>query len=637
MIIALTALIIVVLLGVIVTVVHYSYLSAIQTELQLTADSAALAAAGRLNSTTGGWLDAREAAIKLLAESKALSSLGGNTALTLDPNQDGSLWDLSDSMNLRVRIERGVWRPPLGGGLTYISGSGLNTFINGTPAQFVSYEEDWQDENPGIPAFIAANAVRISIERPRTRIFGSPFGESPEYAPKAESIALRGPVEPVCVAPFAFPVCALVDKRGEYYGTNNCKSDRYFARSDRFCPADSSPESCNTSTAPSVPYTPIDFSTLRDVNVDAQNINYLRGVEDELPEEIESPDWDLRIEDPDAHLLWKDDLPTFRELMPKPDTTSSGPFSIGLHGFFENMCNFLDTPPAYDYAFVRPPVFTAPDYFGVVGLPGGTVTDNALESQIVDMLGRGPGSVDACRPAQIGDQFNILADGLTSSAEENLVWDVIRTPSGADVPGGQFTASVLYSESPMQSMERRIDAMFVEKPRLFALCPAREQRFRGLCNSRRGQYEIVGPAPRFFEGRGIESFLMAFKLFPNVDDQVPVWKTKVPVIAEEGAGAGRCQTESISRDPKIVPGHRYIIIGFVDVYIHDLDVGRPPPAYPIGTVNGVTALFPEPIRFPQPCNIVQSRVGCESKFVPSSASDGFATPRLAYGRVEEDS
>lgn len=144
------------------------------------------------------------------------------------------------------------------------------------------------------------------------------------------------------------------------------------------------------------------------------------------------------------------------------------------------------------------------------------------------------------------------------------------------------------------------------------------------------------PCEAAFDSRAI----YAFKMFNDISDQSTVWRVRVPVIAEEGANSLGCHSVQIpdrttaTRDPYVEPNRTYRVIGFVDMIIYDVDIGRPPAnyqiqeAYSVDLANPQFEDFPEAMRFQQNCNNVRARVTCGNNFIPSSASQGFPVPRL---------
>lgn len=214
----LTALVVVILVALVSIVFNVGYSRIIRGEAQAAADAAAHAAASSLCSSKACWDDAKSAAIEILKQHVLHGMIDDSIDLNLDP-AGGPAWQVG---TLRVFIERGRLLPGTG---------------------FESFEGAWQGLNPGIPAHVAANAVRVKVERLALRMLLSPFG-SHQYMAEGEAVATKGKTDPVCVAPFALPVCSIVseaiDSQGnptsEFNASALCTADRVFTRTDRYAP-----------------------------------------------------------------------------------------------------------------------------------------------------------------------------------------------------------------------------------------------------------------------------------------------------------------------------------------------------------------------------------------------------------------
>ncbi len=257
---------------------------------------------------------------------------GDEIHFMLDP-EGGPVWDTG---SLRVTVERGRYLPDAG---------------------FQSFEDTWQARNPGIPAHVAANAIRVRIERRSLAILLSPYGRR-EYSLAAAATAVKGETEPVCVAPFALPVCALlsegVDDDGkptaEFDSGAICSADRIFTRADRFCPAGTDPSHCP----------------------------------DILPE-----------------FFW----------YPTNSLSSSGSPGRGAASR-PNPPSVIRADPTCSWG--NPTFPEISDHFGVVGLPSsaGVVTEEKIRNVILDS---GP---TPSVPARLGEGFSVLGDGLVERASD---------------------------------------------------------------------------------------------------------------------------------------------------------------------------------------------------------------------------
>lgn len=590
-IIPLTALIITALVGVIITLIHFSYLNVVRDELQLAADAAALAGAGRLDSSRRGWEEARAAGVAVLNESNAVSGLSGDRSLAIDSDQDGTTWDLTAEKNLQVVIERGLWIADRAG-----------------VGRFTSWEGDWQPRNPGIPQFAASNAVRVALVRPAVRMLSSPFGGVPEYRIEAQSIAIRGRPDTNCIAPFAIPICALVDASGDFQKENICKGDRIFTTTNRYCPPEISPEDCAQTTRPSTPYT-IVSSVYPGFSEGGDN-----GADDSANPPLDQPLWYVH----GAAL-------TLRDLLTIPGSNPEGYVTTVTHtNFTAGECAENTSPWKRQQAFS-----SVADHYGVVGLPGDLSHVEDLEAAILLLLSGGtPGA--ACKEASIGDRFQVLDPGLTSLSADEEIWSLINFRGDR------------YANSMLASIVKHVELLLfqVDNPSFddygFSrrhVCP-NPRRDQGICNSHRGGYAF----PRNGWVPGADMAMYAFRLYAGINDDSPLWTASIPVIAEVGEGAAACTGVSgvgstPSRDPVLSFDKNYIVVGFVDVTFYDVDIGKPPPEYPIDVFNrpGETEPFPAEFRFKEPCNNVRGRVTCESNFIPTVEHTSVMNAHLVTG------
>jgi hypothetical protein len=122
---------------------------------------------------------------------------------------------------------------------------------------------------------------------------------------------------------------------------------------------------------------------------------------------------------------------------------------------------------------------------------------------------------------------------------------------------------------------------------------------------------------------------------PPVTPTTPVWKVDLPIIADFSEDAAPCPHTPIPpilvtftspyepKHLKVLPtGERDIrVVGFVEAYLFDADIGRPPPS-----VSGSCASEPnraDPWGFtvngtPTNCNSVRARLSCNSFFYAAS-------------------
>ena len=141
-----------------------SQISLARIELQTAADAASVAAAGGLCPRTDCWNDIQSVALEVLNEhiSRVYHSPNRNLVLTPKALDQPLVWNLGESRNLEVTIERGRWT---------VDARGI--------FRFEALEDPWQASNPGIPKHVAANAVSITIARPTILgLFGALLGKT---------------------------------------------------------------------------------------------------------------------------------------------------------------------------------------------------------------------------------------------------------------------------------------------------------------------------------------------------------------------------------------------------------------------------------------------------------------------------
>jgi hypothetical protein len=206
-------------------VLNGAYWKMVESDLRATADAAAHAGAATLCSTRTCYQDARSVALDVLEKHAIHGRLGGATRISLD-HTAGPVWE-DPSQNVKVTIYRGRWWP-----------NGAPDAVTTLPdTKFEPFDQegtDWQASHLGTPDFMAANAVYVRVERPNVDTFMS--AASRTYSVSWATTAVAGALDSVCVAPFAIPVCALLDESGEYHPEISCHRDRLFTATDRYCP-----------------------------------------------------------------------------------------------------------------------------------------------------------------------------------------------------------------------------------------------------------------------------------------------------------------------------------------------------------------------------------------------------------------
>ncbi len=560
----LIALMAAVLIGLVALVINISYTGVVVAELQAAADAASLAGAGQYCSSKDCFENARRAAVEVLSQHIARTSLGGDSSLVIDPNHQGHVWDLSASRNLRVTIERG-----------WIRGS----------QSFESMEGTWPQQHPGIPAFIAANAVSISIERPQTNILSSFFG-SGTYSLAAASVALAEPIAEFCAAPFAIPVCALIDKQtGEYHGEadplGHCGADRIFTQADRYC----SGSSCDA--LPSIPYVACDssFQSLYDPN----QVVYFNTV--------------------DAYNTWLQQ----QSYANPPTFTEPGAYCHTAHGR-PGFWNRSTDPEDFGWN-AQHRMSEVEDHYGVVGLPRESVPSDPglFEQEIRNVLQ----SSSSCEQAEVGAPFSILEDGLVEQASGDVIWDAISDMIDPTLdPNHPEYAQTMLGTIEHFGPQSSFTAMFTYQwPDRQPLFPPGSER-EGICNSRRVEFTD-------YFGGSAEAFAK-LDLKPGVSDMSHVWRRNVSVIANASSGAASCAgVNGATEEPAVDVGGEWVVIGHVEAVFFDVDVGLDPP-------DG-SQFWGTPFNgwgFQQRCNNVRARLDCSRPFVPGDITSAQRRPIL---------
>lgn len=219
--------IIVVLLGLAAVVINRGYLSIGRSELQAISDASAHGGAATLCSS-------RECFEKALLTAQEIirQQLGKYDLSDIDFHAPGPTWE---GREFTITIERGRWWPP--------GGYEPPREVLHEKAPFepldLSGELIWEAVlgNQGIPSHVAANAFFVRIERKDIGSLLSVFGLA-RYSLDAQSYAVAGGIEELSVAPFALPICALLNELGEYDPSYQCQFDRSFTAANRYCPLD---------------------------------------------------------------------------------------------------------------------------------------------------------------------------------------------------------------------------------------------------------------------------------------------------------------------------------------------------------------------------------------------------------------
>lgn len=237
--ISLTA--IVAFLALMFNVANYSL---IRAQLRGAADAAAFAGAGNICSSLSCWDKSRIVAIETLNSFRVKNNLGQPEDIQIDPMETGPDYSYG---NLTIKIERGFWRSGVGG-----------------PGSFVPFEDP--TTYPGVPKFAAANAIRVSLSRTSiVPLMDSIFQGALNWSGAAQAVAVASQLKAVEVAPFAIPLCSLINSAGDFDAAKVCYGERLFAASNRYCPSGNP----DCKVIPGFPFEPLTSSAqmIRDCQV----------------------------------------------------------------------------------------------------------------------------------------------------------------------------------------------------------------------------------------------------------------------------------------------------------------------------------------------------------------------------------
>jgi hypothetical protein len=590
---------------------NISYWKVVRGELETAADAAATAGASALCFEIGCYDDALESARRVLSRHVLHGNVGD--AAGMDLTGSGPVWQAGGTgSNLRITIQRGRW---WGGGE---KPAWVNVVSSSVPFEpFDEVSGDWQARHPGLPRFVAANAVYVKIERPKQK-FLLWSGGSGEYQVFAEAVAAKSEMKQQCMAPFAVPVCSLMNNLGKIYSPLNCMQDLYFANEQRYC---TDPTDCYM--LPEFAYRPIHHSP------EFQFTTFVDAMIDLYMDELGIPAWP-----PAFRTAIKSFIMDILNEVGIPFTEFEGNVQKVEGWGDDGECTAANLGQCVDGRFVcqfsdyKAVPFTMlrdmQDWYGVVGAPpvsaGGTVTETYIQEILAE---RG------CVDAKVGQPYSVLAGGLTQVATDDLIWNQIyRADPGTGSPVVDATHPLLKDTDLLRL------AVFAKMPQSSSYCQplggmagiitdymgvAPNSETAGICNSHRVHYDDtclsdwqtggLNPAScghkayKTFDwyGTGGGSFSGSFPetLYPcrapGVDwGNSTVWQVPVAVIADASASARPCTGQDTppgasmdlsslylgTEDPPVNAANPYEIIGFIKMNIFDVDVGRLSPAPP---------------------------------------------------------
>lgn len=590
-----------------IAVYEYGAVAILEGELQVGVDSAAHAGGSTLCSSRTCWQQVRSVVLETLKHQNLRTRDGALDFTSINLNEEIPYWV---TPQFSLRIYRGRWWP-------HGVPAGYAAQVSTLPEapRFEPFETDsfppadWQAAHPTVPNFLAANAVYVDLELSAVPWWFQ-FMRSGTRRTRTSAVAIGGSIEAVRVAPFAVPVCSLIDQNGELRHLNGCGFDRYFTvagqvRANPFCPD----QNLGCKVSPNFYFQPL-----------ANDGSF----------------WSSRLQ-------------------PAPE-------AFGEVSGTANHCSLA-----------APAMETLDDHFGVIGVPessGFTASEGDIQTIINngggvntfigDLFNVLPGGLT--QPATdlalwrrlIGNSGAPDVGQILSFKDVNIQSVELRsrTPTGTVEQCGLLAENAAYRNENWAPL----------------LAP-----YWGACNSKRATIpdtawgSVSYPATTCADSNLLPEFI---DLDGNGDPRdyfrTPLWRAPVPVIAAlNGRGCTGIDPASPALDPGYDPASPYVVIGFVNLAIYDTDIGAPPPELPSvltrnsdGTTITCTpadewnranpayfrdddgdgqATDPAPWGFdwnidgaPDSCNVVRARLECRPGLIPS-AEFGEAvqrTPRI---------
>lgn len=540
------------LIALVSIVVNVSYSRVVSTELQVAADAAVHAGSATMCSDDRCWdgvINTTLEAIKEQADHGPLRNTGYSTPTSTGP----ATWDAG---KLKLTIHRGRWwndTPP--GNVTLLPGTNFEPID--TP--------DWAAAHPNIPPFLAINALYVKVERPDINLFVNIFGGG-QYTKSAESVAAGNKIGRVCVAPFAVTTCSLVNPRGEYRPENSCRFDRLFTEAKRYCPADQP----NCRIMPSFPYYPAS-------SYSAASFDPEQAITDICAQRCgegsgnEIPEWCSF-----CHSVLDQHINPIIPLDPSFNFMIGGYVPASIKDSFWEYPKTNQTSTDYvDFG----------DLYGVVGIPRpiSVATEGNIQNVLFTQVN--PNCPVGTVPGNIGDQFDILPDGLTDPLSQQRIMQRIDDSS---LTFGQtdLLSAIVQNYQPSFDFDEVVFPGPVANQSTNPPTNLNLVRY-GLCNSElfaagtRGNNDTTPAiAASQCDEAGEDITPTYLKNNPtNARDGAKVWKIAVPVIAEDNGPACATVTPVATDDPPVATGagHTYTIVGFVSVDFFDADIGMDSP------------------------------------------------------------
>ena len=488
----------------------------IRAELQAAADASAHAATTTLCGTRKCFQEALEVAIQTINKHIIHGSLDTDKKISLSaPTNEFISPDWIEN-DYEIRIHRGIWTNTRG------------PFSQPDADGFESVEGNWWTQNPGLPRFIAANSVKVSIQRKDVSSWLSLLpGNS--FNIEADAIASRYDGQATCVAPFAITACSLLNNfysepTMEYHPEGDYMVSRSFTGLDRHC---LSPTECAMPT-------------------------YF---------------WRYTGSDP----------PLWATYNPGEEPVPGEPFyrlTWGGTNFrpYDGLCIWTTYGMSTEGA-----------HYGVVGIPGFPYNrpSDANEARIRQMLQSDDFCSDDLSRAFIGQMYYFVENGLREPETDDALWGQISNrnrgpdayhPTYRDEFGDTFNVNWTLSNN---------------HPSINVCAPHFEW---GNCNSRRwgwgGRWGGCSGGGPCTPDRDPSQCFIGFYTNPDgvkVSYDTTVWKIKVPVIANRRGPCGYTRDLIWGNGPweSIDPNREtWEIVRFKTAIFIDSDIGQDPPVDP---------------------------------------------------------
>jgi hypothetical protein len=558
-----------------------------------------------------------------------------------------------------VTVQRGRWWPD---GVPLALSGAVTTHPNGMFEPFDLIQgvgaPSWQAAHQGQPEHLVANAIYIEIRHvfhfPVLKMMASlsTILEERVYAFD------RGIADDrVCAAPFAVPVCALLDTGGEFVNGSECRHERYFTALDRYCDGGGDP-TCNR--LPGTLWTPV-------MDEDDQHF-------DGLP--------------------WGWGYPLYQRQQCSWETYPRAEY-VGDHFGVVGLPAPAATSLPLDEMEIRAVI-------GGEGYP--PQSDGCALAKIGDQF------LPLAEGLRAPDTDNTVWTRITDTSHAPLFHpEMIESVMRGGVATNRIAVEVL--SAPLPSPDNSIDPLtmagkincttYVPQFSDAALCRSRYLMASADCFKREltnfyfdcdpwgmgdwfmkmqgvrgcpasapgsliadGRYflpDAWGLGTADYIGRAVfDSGLAAPGAVPAEQRARPVWQVPIPVIASLGDVAAGVPAASctgvlgnLADDPPVRASEKYVIVGFIEAVFYDTDIGPGYAGQPAVPAEGdmdmcgdglLRTALGNPRRLPhsfkqntgRDCNVVKGITECGAKLLPTQGSFRVSDVRQVRLRGRED-